>query len=94
MSAVFEFDDLPSSIKKMSIEKEEQPTTESGYSSDIDATEPRTIPLDEKTYEVPLHANFISSSIKTSTLNSNGILNTKKVTLEDFEILKLLGRGA
>lgn len=89
MSAVFEFDDLPCSVSKLHIEEPQQ--VESGYSSDIDTTEARSMPIDEKTYEVPLHENYISSSLKSSTLNN--ILN-KKVVLDDFEILKLLGRGA
>ncbi|RCI04448.1 hypothetical protein CU098_013257, partial [Rhizopus stolonifer] len=59
MSAVFEFDDLPST----QVSKE---NLESGYSSDTDAAEPKTLPLDEKLYEVELGENFISSSLKTT----------------------------
>jgi hypothetical protein len=91
MSSVFEFDDLPTTIKNMSIQDVEQ-MSESGYSSEIDATEPRKIPKDEKLYEVPLDENFISSSLTTS--NTTTLNLGRKVSLDDFEILKLLGRGA
>lgn len=84
MSAVFEFDDFPSAL--ISVQDEE--IMESGYSSEVDTTEPRRIPLDEKLYEVPLDENFISSSIITPSVSP------QKVSLDDFEILKLLGRGA
>lgn len=83
MSAVFEFDDFPSAL--ISVQDEE--IIESGYSSEVDTTEPRRIPLDEKLYEVPLDENFISSIITPS-------VSPQKVSLDDFEILKLLGRGA
>ncbi|KAI8372076.1 kinase-like domain-containing protein [Choanephora cucurbitarum] len=82
MSAVFEFDDLPSN--------HEANDPENDYSSDTDAAEAKTVPLDEKLYEVALGENFISSSLKTTpTANAH-----RKVCLDDFEILKLLGRGA
>jgi hypothetical protein len=89
MSAVFEFDDLPS-VLISTIANEDQ-VIESGYSSETDITEARRMPLDEKLYEVPLDENFISSSLTTtrSAINVN-----RKVCLDDFEILKLLGRGA
>jgi hypothetical protein len=87
MSAVFEFDDLPT-IASISIQDEQ--ISESGYSSEIDTTEARKIPKDEKLYEVPLDENFISSSLTTTT----STLVRNKVSLDDFEILKLLGRGA
>jgi hypothetical protein len=89
MSAVFEFDDLPQPSVLISLNDEE--ITESGYSSEVDTTEPRQIQLDEKLYEVPLDENFISSSLKTTPSAINQQL---KVCLDDFEILKLLGRGA
>lgn len=88
MSAVFEFDDLPQLTVSISVNEEE--VTESGYSSEVDVTEPRQIPSDEKLYEVPLDTNFISSSLTTTP----SAKNQKKVCLDDFEILKLLGRGA
>ncbi|KAI7892823.1 kinase-like domain-containing protein [Mucor mucedo] len=84
MSAVFHFDDFPSALR--SVQDEE--VTESGYSSEIDTTEPRQIPADEKLYEVPLDENFISSAVTKPSVNP------QKVSLDDFEILKLLGRGA
>lgn len=86
MSAVFEFDDLPTTT--ISTTENEQ-VNESGYSSEIDSTEARKIPLDEKLYEVPLDENFISSSLTTTPTSA-----VRKVTLGDFEVLKLLGRGA
>jgi hypothetical protein len=87
MSAVFEFDDLPS----ISISKDEAiaEATESGYSSENDTTEASIKALDEKLYEVSLNENYISSSVTNTTPSHSG-----KVCLEDFEILKLLGRGA
>lgn len=89
MSAVFEFDDLPSIHVSTSATTTLEDISESGYSSEVDATEPTQIPLDEKLYEVPLAENFISSSLSTSLTK-----NSRKVSLDDFEILKLLGRGA
>ncbi|KAG1441818.1 hypothetical protein G6F46_013236 [Rhizopus delemar] len=77
MSAVFEFDDLPS--HKPEIPEEEDDTAKA-----------RDLPLDEKLYEVPLDESFISSSLTTTNLS----ISQRKVTLDDFEILKLLGRGA
>lgn len=85
MSAVFEFDDLPTTISTT----ENEQVSESGYSSEIDSTEARKIPVDEKLYEVPLDENFISSSLTTTPSST-----VRKVTLDDFEVLKLLGRGA
>lgn len=82
MSAVFEFDDLPT------ISTENEQVSESGYSSEVDSTEARKIPVDEKLYEVPLDENFISSSLTTTPSS------VRKVSLDDFEVLKLLGRGA
>ncbi|KAI8081150.1 kinase-like domain-containing protein [Thamnidium elegans] len=84
MTTVFEFDDLPSTL----ISTQDDEITESGYSSEVDTTEPRKIPMDAKLYEVPLDENFISSSISTAPSAP------RKVSLDDFEILKLLGRGA
>lgn len=84
MTTVFEFDDLPSTL----ISKLDDEITESGYSSEVDTFEPRKIPMDAKLYEVPLDENFISSSISTAPSAP------RKVSLDDFEILKLLGRGA
>ncbi|GAN07908.1 AGC family protein serine/threonine kinase domain-containing protein [Mucor ambiguus] len=90
MSAVFEFDDLPSiHISRSATTATLEDISESGYSSEVDATEPTQIPLDEKLYEVPLAENFISSSLSTPLTRDN-----RKVSLDDFEILKLLGRGA
>lgn len=85
MSAVFEFDDLPSTL----ISNRDDEIAESGYSSEVDITESRKIPIDEKLYEVPLDTNYISSSIISTTPSA-----PRKVSLDDFEILKLLGRGA
>ncbi|CAO3645811.1 unnamed protein product [Mucor hiemalis] len=82
MSAVFEFDNLPT------ISTENEQVSESGYSSEVDSTEARKIPVDEKLYEVPLDENFISSSLTTTPSS------VRKVSLDDFEVLKLLGRGA
>jgi hypothetical protein len=76
MSAVFEFDDLPS--HKPEIPEED------------DTAKARDLPSDEKLYEVPLDESFISSSLTTTNLS----ISQRKVTLDDFEILKLLGRGA
>jgi hypothetical protein len=89
MSAVFEFDDLPSVL--ISTIANEEEVIESGYSSEIDIAEARRRPLDEKLYEVPLDENFISSSLTTTRSATNV---NRKVCLDDFEILKLLGRGA
>ncbi|KAI8643415.1 kinase-like domain-containing protein [Parasitella parasitica] len=89
MSAVFEFDDLPSIQTLTSSKTTLDDINESGYSSEVDAVEPTQIPLDKKLYEVPLAENFISSSLSTPVTK-----NTRKVSLVDFEILKLLGRGA
>lgn len=89
MSTVFEFDDLPSVL--ISTIAHEEEVIESGYSSEIDTTEARKIPLGEKLYEVPLDENFISSSLTTAASATNV---HRKVCLNDFEILKLLGRGA
>lgn len=89
MSAVFEFDDLPSVQVSTSSTTTLEDINESGYSSEIDVTEPTQIPSDEKLYEVPLAENFISSSLSTLSAKNN-----RKVSLDDFEILKLLGRGA
>ncbi|KAI8971732.1 kinase-like domain-containing protein [Mycotypha africana] len=89
MSAVFEFDDLPAEAE--SVVLEETKNTESGYSSEADIAEPRQISSDEKLYEVALDESYISSSLNFSSHSPNKI---EKVTLDDFEILKLLGRGA
>lgn len=85
MSAVFHFDDFPSAL--ISVTQDEE-VIESGYSSEIDTTESRQMPADEKLYEVPLDENFISSAVTKPSVNP------QKVSLDDFEILKLLGRGA
>ncbi|CAO3608669.1 unnamed protein product [Cunninghamella blakesleeana] len=67
--------------------------TESGYSSEADAAEPTPIPRDEKVYEVELGKKyFISSSVTGSDTPTT--LRKRKVGLDDFEIIKLLGRGA
>ncbi|KAF7729127.1 serine/threonine protein kinase psk1 [Apophysomyces ossiformis] len=85
MSAVFEFDD-DDELGGQNIRSQEE--QESGYSSEIDAAEPTPIVADEKLYEVPIGEGFISSSVKESSpLN-------RKTTKDDFEVLKLLGRGA
>ena len=90
MSAVFEFDDLPSiHVSTSATTATLEDISESGYSSEVDATEATHIPLDEKLYEVPLAENFISSSLSTPLTK-----DSRKVSLDDFEILKLLGRGA
>lgn len=78
MSAMFEFDDLPS--------QDHQVIDEAFVD---DAAKARDPAFDEKLYEVPLGEDFISSSLTTKTT-----FGLKKVTSEDFEILKLLGRGA
>lgn len=83
MSAVFEFDDLPT---------HDEPLVDEAFVDDAaKARDPA--PLDENLYEVPLGENFISSSLtEISTLSTT--IGLKKVTIDDFEILKLLGRGA
>ncbi|CAO3616287.1 unnamed protein product [Cunninghamella echinulata] len=68
--------------------------TESGYSSEIDAAEPTPIPKDEKTYEVELGKKYFISSSVTGSDTPSSIQKKRKVGLEDFEIIKLLGRGA
>ncbi|KAJ8662271.1 hypothetical protein O0I10_001964 [Lichtheimia ornata] len=61
---------------------------ESGYASEADTAEPTPIPADEQLYEVSLDQDYISSSVKETQRPR------KRVYKEDFEILKLLGRGA
>ncbi|CAO3678630.1 unnamed protein product [Rhizopus stolonifer] len=78
MSAMFEFDNLPS--------QDHQVIHEAFID---DAAKARDPAFDEKLYEVPLGEDFISSSLTTKAT-----FGLKKVTSEDFEILKLLGRGA
>lgn len=83
MSAVFEFDDLPT---------HDEPLVDEAFVDDAaKARDPA--PLDENLYEVPLGENFISSSLTEISALSTTI-GLKKVTIDDFEILKLLGRGA
>ena len=61
---------------------------ESGYASEADTAEPTPIPADEQLYEVSLDQDYVSSSVKETQPPR------KRVYKEDFEILKLLGRGA
>lgn len=94
MSAVFEFDD--EALRRNSVDSLKHDDAadipaevdESGYSSEIDAAEPTPIPADERLYEVALGKNYISSSVKDSSAPA------KRICIDDFEILKLLGRGA
>ncbi|KAI8333378.1 kinase-like domain-containing protein [Chlamydoabsidia padenii] len=66
------------------------PQTESGYSSEVDTPEQP----DETTYEVELgKKSYISSSVVDGPGDFECI-KKKKVSLDDFEIIKLLGRGA
>ncbi|KAI8391604.1 kinase-like domain-containing protein [Radiomyces spectabilis] len=94
MSAVFEFDDddltdVCQNSKTDDLSHVDSDHVESGYSSETDAAEPTPVYADEKTYEVSLSENFISSSVKQTVVDSK-----KKIGKDDFEILKLLGRGA
>lgn len=61
---------------------------ESGYASEADTAEPTPIPADERLYEVSLDQDYVSSSVKETQRPR------KRVYKEDFEVLKLLGRGA
>lgn len=61
---------------------------ESGYASEADTAEPTPIPADERLYEVSLDQDYVSSSVKETQQPR------KRVYKEDFEVLKLLGRGA
>ncbi|KAI8100028.1 kinase-like domain-containing protein [Halteromyces radiatus] len=66
---------------------------ESGYSSEVDAPEPTLIQPNETTYEVELgRKSFISSSVTTGDIQT--MKKKRKVSLDDFDIIKLLGRGA
>ncbi|ORX49533.1 Pkinase-domain-containing protein [Hesseltinella vesiculosa] len=59
---------------------------------DADQTAPSLHPVDKNQYEVELGSrDFISSSLRQSTIVKQ---TPRKVHLEDFETLKLLGRGA
>ncbi|ORZ24652.1 kinase-like domain-containing protein [Absidia repens] len=69
--------------------------TESGYSSEVDSAEPSCVPMDDTTYELELGKKlFISSSVTTGPDGFQCIMKKRKVSLDDFEIIKLLGRGA
>ncbi|KAI9320092.1 kinase-like domain-containing protein [Dichotomocladium elegans] len=96
MSAVFQFDDEELASLQHSNSHDTAPEVltgqESGYSSENDSPEPTLIPEDERTYEVLLDKEFISSSVKSETMFSPQ--RKRKVYKEDFEMLKVLGRGA
>ncbi|CAO3581529.1 unnamed protein product [Absidia cylindrospora] len=69
--------------------------TESGYSSEVDSTELSRGLTDDTTFELELgKKSFISSSVTTGPDGFQCIKKKRKVSLDDFEIIKLLGRGA
>jgi hypothetical protein len=71
------------------------PQPESGYSSEVDLPELICQPADETTYEVELgKKSYISSSVVDGPGDFQSIKKKRKVSLDDFEIIKLLGRGA
>jgi hypothetical protein len=71
---------------------------ESGYSSEIDDPEPSRLRGGEQDTTVEFELgkkSFISSSVTHSSGDMSFIKNKQhKVCLDDFEIIKLLGRGA
>ena len=88
MSAVFEFDEADLAITHADRSDDEAHCAgESGYSSEDDAPEPTPILADERLYEVPLAEDYISSSVKNAPLK-------RKACKDDFDVLKVLGRGA
>ena len=99
MSAVFEFDEADLAITGGDHTDGEEDHgnngvsthngLESGYASENDAAEPTPISADERLYEVPLAEDFISSSVQESKRN-----HKQKACKDDFNILKVLGRGA
>ncbi|KAI9032621.1 kinase-like domain-containing protein [Phycomyces nitens] len=88
MSAVFKFDD-EGDLSALNLDDpvDLECIPESAYSSDTDTVEPTPIPSDERLYEVELTLDFVSSSVKDTK-------GRRKVTKTDFEVIKLLGRGA
>lgn len=102
MSAVFEFDDEDLQMlgrenndhdKSDQQDDDDEPEQESGYSSEVDAAEPTPVPSNERLYEVALDKNYVSSSVKEESI-ATGAVRHKKVGIDDFEVLMLLGRGA
>ncbi|KAI9314502.1 kinase-like domain-containing protein [Dichotomocladium elegans] len=103
MSSVFHFEDEDlAALQRKSIDESafisrlddlslRDPATgqESGYSSENDTAEPIRVSADERLYEVSLNQDFVSSSVKDESK-----IPRKRVYKEDFEVLKLLGRGA
>ncbi|KAI7855446.1 serine/threonine protein kinase Psk1 [Circinella umbellata] len=99
MSAVFEFDEADLAITGGDHTDGEEDdghngvsthnALESGYASENDTAEPILISADERLYEVPLAEDFISSSVQESKRKHN-----KKACKDDFNVLKVLGRGA
>ncbi|KAG2225312.1 hypothetical protein INT45_005556 [Circinella minor] len=99
MSAVFEFDEADLAITGGDHTDGEEDVghngvsthngLESGYASENDTAEPIPISADERLYEVPLAEDFISSSVQESKRKHN-----KKACKDDFDVLKVLGRGA
>ncbi|KAI8139689.1 kinase-like domain-containing protein [Fennellomyces sp. T-0311] len=89
MSAVFEFDEADLAITHGDRSDDDAHIGgESGYSSENDAPEPTPILADERLYEVPLAEDYISSSVRASKPIQ------KKACKDDFDVLKVLGRGA
>ncbi|KAI7862609.1 kinase-like domain-containing protein [Spinellus fusiger] len=91
MSAVFKFDD-EGDFNALSAHNTPIPDTKSDTQpdtqSDTDVFEPVTIPCDQKLYQVELKLDFVSSSVKNTGYEHH------KVSKDDFENIKLLGRGA
>ncbi|KAI9252399.1 kinase-like domain-containing protein [Phascolomyces articulosus] len=97
MSAVFEFDEADLAITGGDHSDDDDDDgnhvstpngLESGYASENDTAEPTPISADERLYEVPLAEDFISSSVQESKRKH------KKACKNDFDVLKVLGRGA
>lgn len=92
MSTVFEFEDEDlAALQRRSSHDSACYRGGEGHASEDDTTAPSRASMDGRLYEVSLDEIFVASSVRE---NSTSPKRRPKVNRDDFEMLKVLGRGA
>lgn len=92
MSTVFEFEDEDLAALQRRSSHDSACYRGNEYASqDDDTTAPSRASMDGRLYEVSLDEIFVASSVREKNTSYQ---RRQKVTKDDFEMLKVLGRGA
>lgn len=91
MSTVFEFEDEDLAALQRRSSHDSACYRGNGYASEDDTTAPSRASMDGRLYEVSLDEIFVASSVREKSTSHK---QRQRVNRDDFEMLKVLGRGA